>query len=70
MTRLGWFECLVLVFFGLSAFAAFLTGGMVWVGYVAQVFLWTSILWLGRGVAVEYWQDLKERQTKRLNGME
>lgn len=36
MTRLGWFECLVLVAFFFTALAAFLMGGMVWVGYVAR----------------------------------
>lgn len=83
MTRFGWFECLVLVAFFFTAMAAFLTGGMVWVGWVAEVFLWTSFLWLARVVVVEYWQDLIEeweqsklvrewqwRKLKRLKGME
>jgi len=83
MTRFGWFECLCLVFFGFSAMAAFLTGGMKWVGWVAEVFLWTSFLWLGKRVCIEYWDELKadwERmkafqewrklQRNRLKGME
>ena len=74
MTRLGWFECLVLVGFFFSALAAFLIGGMVWVGWVAEVFLWTSFLWLARVVVLEFRDDLVRelqwRKLKRLKGME
>ncbi len=69
MTRLGWFECLVLVAFFLSGLAAFLLGGLWAVGYVLQAFMWTSFVWLARVVILQYWDDLvrewKWRQLKR-----
>jgi hypothetical protein len=64
MTRLGWFECLILVAFFLSGLAAFLTGGLVWLGYVAQVFMWTSFCWLARVVYVEFRDELIEEYQK------
>lgn len=66
MTRLGWFECLILVAFFFSALAAFLTGGMKWLGYVAQAFFWTAFLCLARQLYLESRETILEeiRKTK------
>ena len=81
MTRFGWFECLILVAFFFSAMAAFLIGGMKLVGHVAQVFFWTSVLWLALVPGKEFWIEMKKdwertkrewqwRKLKRMKGME
>ena len=45
MTRLTWFECLILLAFWIGGLSAFLIGGKVAVGYVLQgllvVVIWT-----------------------------
>lgn len=64
MTRLGWFECLVLVAFFLSGLAAFLIGGMRGLGYVAQAFMWTTFVWLALVVYVEFRDELIEEYQK------
>lgn len=83
MSRVGLFECLVLVAFFLSGLAAFLVGGMVWLGHVAQAFMWTSFVWLARALFLECkdelleeierskaFQEWRKRQKTRLRGME
>jgi len=67
MTRLGWFECLVLVAFFLSGLAAFLTGGLVWAGYVFQAFLATVFGWTLRQTYLELRDTIIEeiRKTKK-----
>ncbi len=46
MTRLGLWECFVLVCFWVAGLAGFLIGGMTMLGYVVQVFLWTGFVWV------------------------
>ena len=83
MTRLGWFECRVLGAFFYAAMAAALIGGMKWVGWVAEVFLWTTFFWLARVAYIEFRDELMEEyekakvfkqwrklQSNRLKGME
>lgn len=54
MTRLGWFECLVLVVFFLSGLAAFLMGGLWAVGYVIQALLLVVFWWVCRELYREF----------------
>jgi len=83
MTRLGWFGCLVLVFFFLSGLAAFLIGGLWAVGYVVQAFLVVVFWWTCRELYRTFSEDLldnirrdrafdewERRQAPRIRGME
>lgn len=56
MTRLTWFECLILLAFWLAGLASFLVGGKVAVGYVLQGLLVVVLWWVGR----ELWREYKE----------
>ena len=56
MTRLTWFECLVLLSFWIGGLAAFLVGGLVAVGHVFKVLLALVLWWVGR----ELWREYHE----------
>ena len=58
MTRLTWFECLILLAFWIGGLSAFLIGGKVAVGYVLQGLLVVVIWWVGREMYREYWVSL------------
>lgn len=83
MTRLGWFECLVLLSFFLAGLASFFLGGLSLVGHVVQAFLAVALWWVGRELYREYHECLREeydrhqvfkewdrRQNSHLKGME
>ena len=54
MKEVGLFECFVLVAFWFSGLAAFLIGGMSWLGYVFQMFLLVALGWVVRKMYQEY----------------
>lgn len=62
MTRLGWFECLVLVAFFLAGLAAFLMGGLWAVGYVIQALLVVVFWWVCR----ELYREFSEKIVKKI----
>ena len=62
MNRLGWFGCLVLVFFFLSGLAAFLIGGWWALGYVVQAFLVVVLWWVCR----ELYREFSETIVKKI----
>ncbi len=64
MTRFGVFHCVVLLAFWLGSLAAFLAGGMRWLGWVLEVFLWASFVWFARRVYLEFKNDLIEEYEK------
>lgn len=64
MTRLGWFECLVLLAFFLGGLASFFLGGLSLVGHVVQAFLAVVFWWVGRELYREYFEVLKTEHYK------
>lgn len=83
MTRLGWFESLVLVAFFAGGLAAFLIWGLWAAGHVIQGFLVLSAWWIVRELYREYsaivleniqreqaFNEWSRRQQPRLRGME
>jgi len=56
MTRLTWFECLVLLSFWIGGLTAFLVGGLVAVGQLLTVFLAVVVWWVVR----ELWREYRE----------
>ena len=81
MTRLTWFECLVLLAFWMGGLSAYLIGGRVLVGYVVQAFLVVVLGWIGRIAYLEYIEVLRDeyyrdqifrnwRENSRRKGME
>jgi len=59
MTRLGLWECFVLVCFWGAGLTAFLIGGMTMLGYVVQAFLWTGFVWVAYQLYREYGEMVK-----------
>ena len=59
MTRLTWFECLILLSFWLAGLAAFLVGGKAAVGHVLQGLLAVVLWWVGRELWLEYHETVK-----------
>jgi hypothetical protein len=61
MTGVTLWECLLLLAFWLGGLAAFLIGGMVWLGYVTEGFLWAGFVWAARRIFLEVKEEvLKE----------
>jgi hypothetical protein len=58
MTRFTFFDCFVLLMFWMAGLSAFLIGGLVWAGYVFQLFLVVVFAWVGRELYREYWTSL------------
>ena len=56
MTRLTWFECLILLAFWIGGLTAFLVGGLVAVGQLMKVLAALVLWWVGR----ELWREYKE----------
>jgi hypothetical protein len=69
MTRLGWFECLVLVAFFIAGLVSFLIDaghrqmepghGYITFGYVVLAFGVVGIGWVVKELVIEYWEGLK-----------
>lgn len=83
MTRLTWFECLVLLAFFMAGLASFFVGGLSLVGHVVQALLAIVFWWVGRELYREYFETLKneyykdrvfaewaKRQNSHMKGME
>lgn len=66
MTRLGLWECFILLAFWLGGLAAYLLGGLVWVGHVVQGFLWAVFFWVLRQLFLEYWDTLTEKYRRQV----
>lgn len=64
MSPLTLTEALLLLAFWLGGLAAFLAGGMRWLGWVLEVFLWASFVWFARRVYLEFKNDLIEEYEK------
>jgi len=58
MTRVGFFECVVLLAFWLGGLSAFLVGGLPWLGHVIQAFLVVSMSWVAWQLYLEVKDDV------------
>ena len=81
MTRLTWFECLILLSFWLGGLTAFLVGGMAAVGQLLKVLLVVVLWWVLKELYREYFEELRNeydrhricrerRENSRRKGME
>lgn len=61
MTRLTWFECLILLVFWIGGLPAFLVGGLVAVGQLMKVLAAVVLWWVGRELWREYHETVKTK---------
>lgn len=53
-------ECMILLAFWLGGLAAYLMGGMIWLGWIAEAFIWAVFVWAARRIYHEVRDEILE----------